>query len=374
MTDHSLATAVPSASSKASALTGLLWQSLRAQWIFFVIPVFYMLTNAWLLSDTSGHLTASAQALLLGMLTFTILPGIITVFLFRFVQYAVILKPVSPFRQMAADIAAFFRKPSALLLGLPLFLAMLMFNKSMAELKPMIPTINPFSWDQTFMQLDRTLHFGFDPWRILHPLMGFDVVTFVVNNCYNFWFLALFGCFMWFGFSPRSTVNRTQFFLAYMLTWWIGGGLIAVFFSSAGPAYYGGIGLTPDPYAPLMTYLNDVDSRMTLWALDAQQLLWDGYTGKVLAIGISAFPSMHNASTVLFTLASWQRSRKLGICFAIYNAIILFGSMHLGWHYAVDGYAGLTLGLVAWWVAGFAARWHHRRAATEKLNESLAAV
>jgi membrane-associated phospholipid phosphatase len=117
-----------------------------------------------------------------------------------------------------------------------------------------------------------------------------------------------------------------------------------------------------------------VNSRIPIWSLDTQQLLWDGYTGKSGAIGISAFPSMHNASTLLFALATWKRSRGLGIAYGIYTVIILVGSVHLGWHYAVDGYAGLALAGLCWWLSGFVARWHHRQPGVARLNDALSAA
>ena len=172
----------------------------------------------------------------------------------------------------------------------------------------------------------------------------------------------------------RADVVRTRFFIAYMLTWLIGGGMLAVFFSSAGPVYYSSIGLSPDPFTPLMDYLKDVNTRLPIFSLMTQQMLWDGYVGKGQPIGISAFPSMHNASSLLFALAAWQLSRKVGIAFAVYCAIILVGSVHLGWHYAVDGYAGLALAALCWWVAGPIARWHGAWASTQRLNASLAAL
>jgi hypothetical protein len=204
--------------------------------------------------------------------------------------------------------------------------------------------------------------------------MGFDYVTFAVNIAYNFWFVALFGAWFWFGFSKQAGELRTRFFVSYMLIWWIGGGLLAVAFSSAGPVYYSGIGLSPDPYLPLMAYLHDVDSRIPIWALKTQQLLWDGYTGKVAALGISAFPSMHNASAVLFALAFRQVSRGVGLFFTVYAAAILLGSVHLGWHYAVDGYAGIVMALACWWVAGPIARWFTGLASTRRYNDGLASL
>ena len=363
-----------SATTHPPSRAALLWLSLRRQWIFFAVPVAYALTTTWLLRDVPDARVASVRGLVMGMITLTIPAGLVAVFLFRLGQYALVLKPESPTRQMVRDVAGLFLKPAAFILGLPLLAAMVIFNKGMLELKPMIPAVNPFSWDTALMNLDRSLHGGIDPWVLLQPLLGHDSVTFAINIFYNFWFLALFGCFMWFGFATRDSVNRTRFFLAYMLTWWIGGGLLAVAFSSAGPVYYGNIGLAPDPFAPLMTYLRDVDLRLPIWSLDTQQLLWDGYMGKTAPIGISAFPSMHNASTLLFALAAWQRSRGLGIAFAIYSGIILVGSVHLGWHYAVDGYAGLALAGACWWLAGFAARWHHRQPGEARLNEGLASL
>lgn len=362
------------APSRAHARATLLWQSLRGQWIFFVIPMLYVCTTTWFLRDVPEARVASVRALVMGMITLTLPAGLAAVFLFRLGQYVLVLKPESPTRQMIADVAELFRRPAAIITGLPLLAAMVIFNKGMLELKPMIPAVNPFSWDLSLMEIDRALHGGFDSWVLLQPLLGHDSITFAINIFYNFWFLALFGCFTWFGFATRSSVNRTQFFLSYMLTWWIGGGLLAVAFSSAGPVYYGNIGLTPDPFAPLMSYLRDVDLRLPIWSLDTQQLLWDGYVGKTAPIGISAFPSMHNASALLFALACWRKSRGLGIAFAIYTAIILVGSVHLGWHYAVDGYAGIALAALCWWLSGFAARWFHTRPETRKLDEGLASL
>jgi PAP2 superfamily len=347
-------------------------RSLQVHAIFFVVPLLYLLTNMYLFRDVESYRVAGLSAIVVGMVSLTIPAGLAAIFLFRLVQYPTVVKPESPTRQMGKDIVSLFSNWPIYVLGLPMLAAMVAFNKSMFELKPMIPVLNPFSWDQTFMQLDRTLHLGFDPWQILMPILGSDYITFLINVFYNFWFLALFGCFMWFGFATRSSVNRTQFFLSYMLAWWLGGGVLAVTFSSAGPVYYSSLGLSPDPFQSLMQHLRDVDTRLPIWSLDTQQLLWDGYTGKVPAIGISAFPSMHNASTLLFALATWKKSRALGIAFAIYTAIILLGSVHLGWHYAVDGYAGLALAAACWWVSGFIARWHDGWTVTQSLNAQIA--
>jgi hypothetical protein len=355
-------------------IVSLIVQSFRIQWIFFVVPALYLASNWILLSSLETHRSARIIALLVDLLSLALPVGFIVIMLLRFVQYLFIEKPESPVRALGSEITELFIKPARIINALPVFAAMVFFNKAMVEMKPAIPAINPFSWDTTFMQLDRILHFGVDPWVLMQPLLGFDYATFLINIAYDFWFIALFGAWFWFGFRKDANELRTRFFLSYMLIWWVGGGLLAILFSSAGPVYYGAIGLSPDPYTGLFAYLHDVDTRIPLWMLKAQQLLWDGYTGKTAALGISAFPSMHNASAVLFALALMKCSRFLGAFFYAYAGVILIGSVHLGWHYAVDGYGGILIGLLGWWIAGPIAKWFTELPSTRRFNENLASL
>ncbi len=356
---------------RAVQVLSLLVQSFRAQWFFFAIPALYLFSNWLMLRSLPSHGTAPVHLVLLDLLSFALPVGLIVMLVLRLIHYAVVIKPESPIRALAADIVALATRPKLIINALPVFAAMVFFNKAMIELKPAIPAINPFAWDMTFMEWDRALHFGFDPWVILQPLLGHDIVTFAINLAYNFWFVALFAAWFWFGFQKQAGELRARFFLSYMLAWWIGGGLLAVMFSSAGPVYFDELGLAPNPYTELFAYLNDADTRIPLWFLDTQQMLWDGYTGKGPALGISAMPSMHNASAVLFALAFRHVSKGLGWFFAVYAVVILLGSVHLGWHYAIDGYAGIAIAAFSWWVAGFMARWFTARPVAKRYDIEL---
>jgi hypothetical protein len=364
-------TAVPSWPVRVGALVV---QSFRAQWFFFIIPALYLASNWLLLSRLDSYRPAPVFLVLLDLLSFALPVGLIVMIILRLGYYVLVLKPQSPIRAIGADLAGLVMRPALIINALPVFAAMVFFNKAMIELKPAIPAINPFSWDVAFMELDRVMHFGIDPWVILQPVLGFDYVTFAINMAYNFWFVALFSAWFWFGFQKQASELRMRFFLSYMLAWWIGGGLLAVLFSSAGPVYYDELGLSPNPYTGLFAYLNDADTRIPLWFLDTQQMLWDGYTGKGPALGISAMPSMHNASAVLFALAFAHVSKGLGRFFAAYAVVILIGSVHLGWHYAIDGYAGVLIALFSWWAAGHLARFFVSRPATARYNEGLASL
>jgi hypothetical protein len=62
------------------------------------------------------------------------------------------------------------------------------------------------------------------------------------------------------------------------------------------------------------------------------------------------------AIAVLFALAGWQASRAAGLALTAYALVVLIGSVHLGWHYAVDGYFAAAATVVIWIACGAAMR------------------
>lgn len=115
-----------------------------------------------------------------------------------------------------------------------------------------------------------------------------------------------------------------------------------------------------------------------LKALELQQTLWLNYSSgdRSIVSGISAMPSMHVSIATLMALGTWQLSRKLGMLMTIYAVIIMIGSVHLGWHYAVDGYVSAIGTIAIWYGTGWALRrmgLHDDAPATNrKASQSLA--
>ena len=72
-------------------------------------------------------------------------------------------------------------------------------------------------------------------------------------------------------------------------------------------------------------------------AMAIHDSLWRVYVTHSVEIGggISAAPSVHCALTLLFVLA--VRRSVLVVPALAYLVFIYFGSIYLGWHYAVDG-------------------------------------
>jgi len=72
--------------------------------------------------------------------------------------------------------------------------------------------------------------------------------------------------------------------------------------------------------------------------------------------GISAMPSMHVGSSIILMLAAYRMNRWFGRAMAVFAATILVGSVHLGWHYAVDGIFAAIIAAGLWKVGGMLAR------------------
>ncbi len=292
--------------------------------------------------------------------------------LFRFHHLVTKVKPERPLSELFKVLKTDVSDVRRYVIGLPMFLAIFAFMCVFGQLKANIPVVNPFSWDETFMSLDQWLHFGEHPWKLLQPIVGHPIVTFFISKCYVVWLIVTWMVWMWLAFDTRLSHLRTRFFASFMLTWILGGSVLAFMLSSAGPVFYSNLGLSPDPYAGLMSYLRSVHAVYPVDALPMQDMLWGAYIGEnSLVAGISAMPSMHNATALLFVLAVWPVNRKLGIAFALYAFVIFIGSIHLGWHYAADTYLAYAVTLTCWWLGGRFASWHDARPAYRKFQTML---
>jgi hypothetical protein len=228
--------------------------------------------------------------------------------------------------------------------------------------KDAIPSIQPFSWDPALARWDRILGFGHQPWQWLQPLLGHPLVTAALAVPYELWIVVMLCVLFWQAFLAQDRNLRLQFLLASALAWFVGGNLIALAFSSAGPCYYGKLFSGPDPFASQMAYLQAANTHWRVLSLDVQAALWNVYaTGTAGSSGISAMPSMHLTSTVLMALVAWRTNRKLGGAFWVFAILIFLGSIHLAWHYLTDAISGIALAFLFWAVAGeIVARWNRR--------------
>ncbi|MFL6733202.1 MAG: phosphatase PAP2 family protein, partial [Sphingomicrobium sp.] len=212
---------------------------------------------------------------------------------------------------------------------LPLLFTFL-FLGAFSELKALIPMFHFFAWDQTFSDYDRLLFAGSDPWRITHALIGASG-TWFIDIVYSFWLPIFTGVVLYFSAFANEEQQR-RFFLCLYRMWIILGLIAAIVFSSAGPCF---LELIHNPYASRYGGLFPLhDAQFTRDTMDYVAMSYSKHT-RVLGVGISAMPSMHVAMALLFALVPVTRIMKIvGLCYYI---LIFIGSVHLGWHYAVDG-------------------------------------
>lgn len=236
------------------------------------------------------------------------------------------------------------------LLGLLVF-ALMIFAYS--TLKVRIPAILPFAWDEAFADWDRALFLGHDPWTLVTFLYGFPKIVSGLETLYSVWAGFLAGSFLiCFAMAARGQPTALRLPLALMLAWLIGGNILALALSSAGPCYYGLVVGGPDPFAAQMAQLQALPSGTVDATLDYQSMLWAVHAGDGFGLGgISAMPSMHCTTSLLFVCAFWHRKiwRVVAILFAL---VIWISSVLLAWHYALDGVLALPVAIGCWWLAG----------------------
>jgi hypothetical protein len=243
-----------------------------------------------------------------------------------------------------------------------LFLFILV-NRAYRALKVAIPRLHEYYADPYLSRADSFL-FGTDPWRLTHALIG-PLGTEALDALYVSWLLVMLCLFAWIAFA-RDRRFQLQAAATYFLVWIFVGNVMAVIFASVGPCYYELYFHSPH-YAPLMDTLRHTGD---LRALAMQDSLYTSLGQENIGSGISAFPSVHVAMTSLLAIAAWNRfgvSWRAGLALA-FHLCIFVASVHLGWHYAVDGIASMLVTAAMWHTAGLLLRRGERAAAPPRVR------
>jgi hypothetical protein len=241
-----------------------------------------------------------------------------------------------------------------LAIGLLLVPFLLVFIQCFLSIKILLPKFMPFVWDATLAGWDNALHGDTDPWFLLQPYLGHAAVTRALEVVYSaLWLLAVLLFPILVAFSVKSRALRWQYFFTYLLCWFLLGNVLAGFMLSGGPVYFDVFTGDSTRFAPIISYLQSLGSH-ELSALAFRDILLEIHqTGKMSQFGgISAMPSMHMSMATLFACVAARLHRGFFVFSLGFLAAMLLASVHLGWHYAIDGYAAIILTLVIWKIAG----------------------
>jgi len=194
--------------------------------------------------------------------------------------------------------------------------------------KKMIPFASQMWADPMLANLEFRL-LGRDTWQLLpSPSYWFETPYFL-------WGFAICLGFVITYF--RQTERREASLLAFFVTVGLLGTLGQFLLPSGGPIFFERLGFG-DRFASM-----DIPQKTALLG----DYLWAGYERRSIEFGggISAFPSIHVATCAWLAFATRHWLAYL-YCAAIFAASII-----LGWHYALDGIAGIAGAALCYWLA-----------------------
>ncbi|KQZ54592.1 hypothetical protein ASD54_04480 [Rhizobium sp. Root149] len=235
------------------------------------------------------------------------------------------------------------------LAGLILLISISIFLGAFTWFKTLLPALNGgFPHDPLLADLDRWLHGGTDPWRLLWSLPFASEALPVIGHGYSvLWYLLCFGGLFFVVTSPKADHLRGRYIASFLFCWIFLGNIVAGSLMSAGPAFYGAVTQDVERFRPLLLALSQDQSPFS--ASIFQSYLWflheKGLSG--FGSGISAFPSIHVGLIVMNALFVWEHSRRWGAVAFAACLLTMASSVYLGWHYALDGYVAAGVMVLA---------------------------
>ena len=228
--------------------------------------------------------------------------------------------------------------------------ALFVFLSAFNTIKVLLPDFTELNFDATLSDLDRRLHGG-DPWRMLAAFLGEDWQHLIQALYLPGWTYAVMLLTGYICIAKRAQAVRGQYVTVFLVTWPLLGNVVAALCLSDGPAFYGRITGDAERFGPLVEMLsrtrdNPFSAYMlqnALWMLQQTQSATEGS-------GISAFPSLHVAMATLVCLGLASLNPRYALYGVPFLSGVFVGSIVLGWHYAVDGYASVILVCALWFV------------------------
>jgi len=209
-------------------------------------------------------------------------------------------------------------------------------------LKSFIWLVNPRTWDAFLWDADRFVHLGLSPSILLTGAFTSGAFLRFLDVVYsNFYFLLIVVSVPVLLVLPD--LNRRMGFLAAYTFMWIAGSLIYLAFPSWGPVF-----VVSDVFAESLRHMPATVRVQQVLFGEISSLVNDPLALRYVRFGcVAAFPSLHLAVVTVFTAASRRLSRRWFLANVVIVFLMLIGSVVTGYHYLVDGWAGIVLGLGA---------------------------
>jgi hypothetical protein len=124
---------------------------------------------------------------------------------------------------------------------------------------------------------------------------------------------------------------------------WIAGSVVYLAFPSWGPVF-----VVSDVFEEVLRYMPSTVSVQQVLFREIHSLVNAPLGPRIVRYGcVAAFPSLHLAVVTVIAVASRSVSRAWFVANVVVVVLMLLGSVVTGYHYLVDGWAGIALGLGA---------------------------
>jgi membrane-associated phospholipid phosphatase len=264
------------------------------------------------------------------------------------------------------------RRPSTQIIAIAPPLIFILLMPAYCLFKQTVIPQSGFWAGPIIMRAEHMMLFGHHAWQLTHGLLPPEA-TYWLDKFYSGWIALMAGSMLICSYLSGDPAHRCRFMLSFVAAWIISGTTLAYIFPAAGPVYLADFHGGPDIFAPLKAKLaaDDMLAKAQhgegIYALQAQSYLLHGIKSNALFAvgGISAMPSMHNAMSSLMACAGFGVNRVLGWIMLLFAVIIFVGSVHLGWHYALDGIVGAAVSCAIWYSSGRLLRRYERRIADD---------
>ena len=236
---------------------------------------------------------------------------------------------------------------SWVVLTIRLWAAIVVFAYTYVWLKVCVPLVNQRLWDPLLWRLDTLIHLGFSPSVFAVELLQGTGLLRWIDLWYMWWIPSVSFTIAFFCAFPEARVRR-RFVLSAVVIWTLGACLYTAV-PVLGPIYASG-----EVWQEAVQEMPHASQAQAL-LMDNYQKVIAGRTGGLRQFnptrGIAALPSLHVGIHCLFTLWMWRYLRPLFAIGLLGTFFTFVGSVATGWHYAVDGYVGIVLAWLAYWVA-----------------------
>ncbi len=208
-------------------------------------------------------------------------------------------------------------------------------------LKVYIPLIHSRTFDSFLSQADRVLLAGRDGVDLVSAIFASPTSIRLMDLLYSgFYFFLVWGSLILFLALLRGR-ERIAFMDAYVTMWQIGLA-IYILIPSWGPVF-----VEPERYAGLLRFMTLTVSIQKQLYLETSSIIQGNYDIVIRYFGMAALPSLHVAVFTIYTLWSPRLFRGLVYFFGGLTLLFFAGSVLTGYHYVVDGLAGIAVAGIA---------------------------